>query len=355
MKGLLFRPHRPRKKARQLGLLVGSTRSVISTTREERFTLDILDLDAGETVPARIPLKFFGHGVAVHPKRPWEAALLEKRGPGGCALDLATRRVVRPIVPMDGHAFYGHGTYSIEGDLLFVVETQLESNQGFLSIRDSSTFAVLGILPTYGIAPHDCHLVEGGRTLVITNGGGPFDSPLLPSVTFVDVKSRALLEKHEVLDCNRNVGHVAVAANREFAAVSAPRDDLPAATSLGGVTLRRRGQPWVHMVAPNVVTSRLVGESLSVSIHRASRTVAATHPDADLVTFWKLDAGALAATLELPQPRGVTITLDQRFFAFSYGADARLLFVEIQSFRPVAERTLGAGIFGGAHLYTLSG
>ena len=89
------------------------------------------------------------------------------------------------------------------------------------AIRDF--FAELGAFPTYGMAPHDCHLVEGGRTLVITNGGGPVDSPFLPSVTFVDVASRALLEKHEVLDRNRNMGHVALTDNREFAVVSAPR------------------------------------------------------------------------------------------------------------------------------------
>jgi hypothetical protein len=331
---------------------VGPSRSVAPMTGEERFTLDILDLDAGETMPARIPLDFSGHGLALHPKKPREAVLLGKRGAGGCALDLAARRVVRPIAPMDGHAFYGHGAYSREGDVLFVVETQLESNQGAISIRDSSTFAVLGTFPTYGTAPHDCHLIEGGRTLVITNGGGPVDSPCLPSVTFVDVKSRALLEKHEVLDPNRNTGHVAVAENREFAAVSAPRDGLPAETSLGGVTLRRRGQPWVHLVEPNVVTSRLVGESLSVAIHGPSRTVVATHPDGDLITFWGFDRGELIGSLELPGPRGVTVTLDQQLYAVSYGNDARMLLIQARPIRTLSDRRLAPGMFGGAHLYT---
>jgi uncharacterized protein len=355
MKSLLVRTHRPPKKRRRLGVLMGPTRSLNPTTREERFTLDILDLDAGETVPERIPLEFSGHGIAVHPTRPREAVLLEKRGRGGCAVDLAQRRVVRPIAPMDGHAFYGHGAYSREGDLLFVVETQLGSDQGSVSIRNSRTFAVLGTLPTYGKAPHDCHLVDGGRILVITNGGGPFGSPLLPSVTFIDVKSGALIERHEVLDCNRNAGHVAVAENREFAAVSAPRDGLPAETSLGGVSLRRRGQPWVHMVAPSVVTSRLVGESLSVAIHGPSRTVVATHPDGGLITFWSFDQGGLIGRLELPGPRGVTVTLDQRLYAVSYGTDARLLLIETHPIRVLSDRQLGPGMFGGAHLYTWTG
>jgi uncharacterized protein len=342
-----------RNQHRRLGLLAGCTRCVDANTKKEQFTLDILDLDSGQTAPVRIPLKFFGHGLAVHPKKPWEAAVVEKRGTGGCVLDLRQRCVIQPIVPMDGHAFYGHGAYSREGDELFLVETQLRSNKGSITIRDSSTLAVLGVLPTYGMAPHDCHLEADGRTLVITNGGGPFDSPPLPSVTIVDVRSSALLEKHEVLDHKRNVGHVAVTINREFAAVSAPRDGLPTATSLGGVTLRRQGQSWVHMLAPSVVTSRLVGESLSVAIHGPSRTVAATHPDGGLITFWSFDRCELIERLELPEPRGVTLTLDERFYAVSYGNDARLLLIQASSFQALPTRAYASGMFGGAHLYSL--
>jgi uncharacterized protein len=350
MKSLPKRPPLPPKKRRKLGVLVGATRSV-APTGEERFTLDMLDLDAGETVPARIPIDFFGHGLAIHPKRPREAALLEKRGPGGCALDLAERRVIQPIAPMEGHAFYGHGAYSREGDVLFAVETRLESNEGAVSVRDARTFALLDTFPTFGQAPHDLHLIEDGRTLAITNGGGPVDSPSLPSVTFVDVRTRALLEKHEVLDKTRNTGHVAVTLNREFVVVSAPRDGLPPATSLGGVTLRRRGKPWVHMVQPKVVTSRFLGESLSVVIHGPSRTAAATHPYGDLLTFWSLDRGGLTGRMELSGPRGVTVTLDEQLYAVSYGADARLLLIQARPIRVLPDRQFIPGMFGGSHLY----
>jgi hypothetical protein len=333
-------------------VLVGSTRCVDPTSGAERYTLDLLDLDAGDPQPARIPLDFFGHGLAIHPTRQNEAVLLEKRGRRGSVLDLAAGRVIRPIAPMNGHAFYGHAAYSSGGDALFVVETQLDSHEGAVSIRDSSTFKVLGAFPTYGMAPHDCHLVEAGRTLVITNGGGPVDSPFLPSVTFVDVSSHALLEKHEVLDRSRNSGHVALAEDREFAMVSAPRDGMAGRTSLGGVTLRQRGQPWVHMMSPDAVTSRLFGESLSVAIHGPSRTALATHPDGVLITVWSLESGGLMMRLELPGPRGVTVTLDEECYAVSYGTDARLLLIQARPFQVLSERRLAAGIFGGAHLYT---
>jgi len=355
MNCLSVHPNRLPKKHLRLGVLAGPTRSVAETTGTPQFTLDILDLDACEPMPARIPLPFSGHGLAIHPRSRNQAALLEKRGPGGCLLDLAARRVVRPIVPMDGHSFYGHAAYSREGEVLFVVETHLESNQGAVSIRDSSTFAVMGTFPTYGMAPHDCHLTEDGRTLVISNAGGRIDSPFLPSVTFVDVRSRALLEKHEVLDVRRNTGHVAMAGNGEFAAVSAPREGLSLKASLGGVSLRRRGEPWVHMSAPRELTSRLLGESLSVAIHHPTRTVVATHPDGDRVTFWKLDLAEFAAQLELPGPRGVTLTLDGRFYVVSYGNDGRLLLIQADPLCVLADLRGATGVFAGAHLYTWRG
>jgi hypothetical protein len=336
-------------------VLLGATRALAQRGAEERFTLDLLNLDAVEIAPTRIRLAFPGDGLAVHPGKPREAVVFEKRGAGGCAVNLEERRVIRSIEPMAGHAFYGHCAYSRTGDVLFVVETQLESREGAVSIRDSATFAVLGTLPTYGIAPHDCHLIEGGETLVVTNGGGPIDSPDVPSVTFVDVATRALLEKHELRVGHLNMGHVAVTEGREFAAVSAPREGLAAKRSLGGVTLRRRGERPAPMNAPKAVTSRLVGESLSVAIRPASRTVVATHPDANLVTFWSLDGDRLVTTLELGQPRGVTLTLDERFFALSYGVDGRLLIIEAEQLRELTDRRLGAGILGGAHIYSWSG
>jgi hypothetical protein len=340
---------------RRLGVLIGVTRAVAAGGGQEQLTLDLLDLDAGEASAQRIPLTFPGHGFDVNPRRPREAVLLEKRGCGGCLIDLRERSVVRAIRPMAGHVFYGHCAYAGGGDLLHVVESDVQSGAGIISIRDAETFAVMGTCPTYGVSPHDCHLVESGRTLVITNGGGPTGSAHAASVTFVDVASRKLLEKYEMPARHLNAGHVAVTEDREFAVVSAPREGPPQNVPCGGVTLRRRGDRPVCMDAPFEITSRLIGEALSVAIDPVSRTAVATHPDAGLVTFWSLEAGSLVTTLDLPQPRGVTMTSDRQFFALSHGADARLLFVEARSLCAVVGRRHGAGIFGGAHLYTWTG
>lgn len=336
----------------RLGTLVGGTRYADPATQAIRYCLDLLDLDSGAAEPARIPLDFLAHGFTAHPARP-EAVLLEKRGAGGAYVDLARREVLRRVAPLPGHHFYGHGAFSRDAGALFAVETELASNEGVISVRDPSSFAVVDTFPTFGEAPHDCLLIEEGRTLAVTNGGGPLGTGGTPCVTFVDVASRRLLEKLEVSDPHINAGHLAVTRDRACVVLSAPRDGLPE-TALGGVSVRRKGGPLRYATQPEAATRRMVGESLSVCIHEGTRTALATHPYGGLITFWNLDTGALFGALDLPHARGVTLTLDQRYFAVSFGPAASLLLIEASPLRPVMERDPGTRRFSGSHIYAWS-
>ncbi|NUP07726.1 MAG: DUF1513 domain-containing protein [Polyangiaceae bacterium] len=340
----------------KLGVVVGPTRYMEPSTGIVRHTLDMVDLDAapvgGKRTTERISLDFFAHGFALDPSKPHRAALFEKRGPGAGYVDLVDRTVLAPIAPLAGHAFYGHGAYSKSGDQLFAVEMNLESRDGVLTVRDPSTFEVRDRFPTYGAAPHDCHLVEDGAVLAVTNGGGPDGDPRTPSVAYVDVATRALIERFEVDDPAINAGHVAPMTARAFALVSAPRDGLPETTSLGGVSLRRRGSRLEKRRAPLEVTNRFIGESLSVCAHEPSRTVFATHPYGNVATLWSMDTGAILAAVDIESPRGVTLTLDGRYFAVSAGAKAALLLFEASPFRLARDNDSTLGRFGGSHVYT---
>src|SRR6185503_12130011 len=86
----------------RLGVIIGGTRYTERDSDEAKFCLDLFDLERGADTPERIRLDFLAHGFAVHPKRPHEAALLEKKGPGGCYVDLVSRRVLSPILPLSG-------------------------------------------------------------------------------------------------------------------------------------------------------------------------------------------------------------------------------------------------------------
>src|SRR5438128_1796465 len=85
-----------------------------------------------------------------------------------------------------------------------------------------------------------------------------------PGGAFVDVAAKKLLEKHEVDEPRINTGHIAMMDGRAFAVVSAPRDGLPAESSVGGVSLRPLGGAMRYAREPKQVVARMLGESLSV-------------------------------------------------------------------------------------------
>jgi hypothetical protein len=339
--------------ARRRGTVLGHGRFLDKDTGRTTHLLALFDLDQAST--RTVPMDFFGHGFAPDPTAARRGVVFEKKGPGCCEVDLVGGRVVRPIATADGRAFYGHGAFSRDGALLFATENRLDTKEGLIAVRDGRTFRELGQFPTYGKSPHDCHLVDEGRTLVITNGGGRLeDTSALgaPSVTFVEVSSARLLEKLTFDTPRINAGHLALSAGRDLAAISAPREGLPT-TDLGGITLRSGRGPFRTLAEPPDVVSRMVGETLSLCIDDRTSVVGATNPDGNLVTFWDLGSGRYVKHLDLPAPRGLTKTLDGEYFVLSYGRDSgTLTFVSPTTLEPVSLGRVERAPVSGSHLFT---
>jgi len=344
-------PSCARRVGGRKGTLLGPGRFVNTDTGQLTFVLCLFDLDADGT--RTVPMDFFGHGVAQHPREPWRAAIFEKKGPGCCEVDLRKGQVTRPITTPKHRAFYGHGAFSRDGAVLFATENDLGTGDGLICVRDANTFAEIGFFPTFGKSPHDCHLVDDGRTLVVTNGGGLLgdeSADAAPSVTFVDARSTKLLERLTFDTPRINAGHLALSKGRDLVAISAPRDGLPK-TERGGVTIRTGNSAFVTMTQPEEVVSRMVGESLSLCMVEERSVVGVTNPDGNIVTFWNMAEKRFLKKLDLPAPRGLTRTLDGAFLALSYGAGAvTLLFPD--TLEPARPRVLQSEL-SGSHLFTL--
>jgi hypothetical protein len=341
------RPAAPKKK----GTIVGPGRFVDTRTGQMSFVLCLFDLDSGSS--RTVDMTFFGHGLALHPSEPWRAFMFEKKGPGACELDLRAGRVVRPVTTQEGRAFYGHGAFSRDARLVYATENELDTRDGLIAVRDASSLEELGRFPTYGKSPHDCRLVDEGRTLAITNGGGAIDEDAPPSVTFVDVRSEKL-EERLVFDTPRiNAGHLALTRGRDLVAISAPRDGLPP-TATGGVTMRVGSGPFVTMSEPRDVVERMVGESLSLCIEERTGVVGVTNPDGNVVTFWDLAERRFVKKLDLPAPRGIALTLDGEHLVVSYGAGT-LTLVDPVRLAPVPEGRVAKSLLSGSHIVTWNG
>src|SRR5690606_32664562 len=150
-----------------------------------------------------------------------------------------------------------------------------------------------------------------------------------------------------------NAGHLAISAAGDVAVVSAPRDGLPnPSQQLGAVTLVPKGKPPHTVTRPSSVVSRMLGETLSVAIHDG--VVVATHPEGDMVSMWQMDGALLGKLDELPEPRGVTLTLDEQYFVLSHrtGRNVGITLVPTATRVPQAEGRVDPSFTSGSHLFT---
>jgi hypothetical protein len=335
--------------ARKRGLIVGPGRFLHTDTGKMSYVLCLFDLDASRS--RTVDMEFFGHGFAPHPIETARAVIFEKKGPGCCEVDLLAARVTRPITTPPSRAFYGHGAFSRDGAVLFATENRLETKDGLISVRDAKSYKELAEFPTYGKSPHDCHLIDEGKTLVITNGGGPVeDEAGRPSVTFVETASNKLLERLVIENPLLNAGHLALTRNRDLVAVSAPRDGLPK-TARGGVTMRSGQGRFATVSKPEEILARMIGESLSVCIDEPSSVVAVTNPDGNIVTFWDLKSEGFVKKLDLTTPRGLTKTLDGEQMVLSYGTGT-LAFIDPKRLETTPVPGFAPAPVTGSHLFT---
>jgi len=359
-----FSPAMPRQSAGplqqsanpQLGLIIGPG-TVLKPDGSPFYFLSIIDLDATSGLDYalhRVPLSFFGHGVVPDPAHPERAAVFQKKGKGACEVDLVAGEVLRPIETASNRRFYGHGAFSRDASLLYATETIVEGDfDGLIAVRDARTHEYLGEFPTYGSSPHDCVLIDDGRVLAITNGGGPRGG-VAPSVTYVDVETQKLVEKLEFSTPDINAGHLSVSSAGDLAVISAQREGLKPYENTGGVTLRPRGGDFTTVASPSDVVERMFGETLSLCIDERRRIVAATTPIANLVTFWNLETGELVRHYAAHNPRGINLSLDGRFFVLSYEKPPQLSLLSTETLEHVGGADLINTGMSGSHIVSYS-
>jgi uncharacterized protein len=264
--------------------------------------------------------------------------VFEKKGPGCCELDLRAGRITRRITTKKERQFYGHGVFSKDGKRLFCTEAVVgdASYKGVIAVRDGGTYALLGTLDSHGHAPHDLHMIDDGKTLVVTNGGGTFASGQAPSVVWLDWQADKLVRRRELNSPKVNAGHLAVGEGNALTVVSAPRTgmDKTAPTFVGGVSFLTNDK--LH-TSSHQVAKELRGEVLSVAIDPTTGIAATTCPDGGKLLFWDAATGGLLASRDLAHARGVALTLDGQWFAVTHGKDALVTMFGTRSLKPATK------------------
>ncbi|NRB02453.1 MAG: DUF1513 domain-containing protein [Rhodobacteraceae bacterium] len=118
------------------------------------------------------PLPARGHAAAAHPHLAQAVAFARRPGTFAIVLDCVTGTEMTRLTAPQGRHFYGHGTFSADGDLLFTTENAYDSARGMIGVWDvRAGYTRVAEFSSGGIGPHDIKLMPDGDSLVVANGG----------------------------------------------------------------------------------------------------------------------------------------------------------------------------------------
>lgn len=342
------------------GALMCGGSQINAETNEERFVFTQLSIDQtikdkGAKQRLITDIGFLAHGVIKNPNANHKILVFEKKGEGGAEIDLKDNKLTTRIKPSKGCAFYGHGAYSADGKLVYATEYDEQTYVGKMTVRDADDFSVVGEFPTHGEWPHDCQFIDEGKTVAVTNGGGNIEGGAVPNVSYIEVSTGELIEKIEFNSELINAGHLIISPNGDLGVGHAMREGLDTREAMGALSLRPKDGKFKTMVTPAAVTGAMKGETLSLCLNTAKKTIAATNPYGrpnGIVTFWNYETQKYVSSLEIEQPRGVAMTLDGSYWIVTFGKETPgVALVSADTNKLGEEPIMFAASSQGSHVY----
>lgn len=181
----------------------------VTAARLADGSFGILLLGADGAIVREVPLSARGHDIAVD--RASGRVVVFARRPGAFAVSFKLNEAAPPLVftPGEGRHYFGHGSFSLDGRLLYASENDIATGLGVIGVYDVARgFKKIGEHSTFGMGPHEIMLLADGKTIAAGNGG--LDTTpdagrenlnvdtMQPSLTFIDAESGKLLAKHEM-------------------------------------------------------------------------------------------------------------------------------------------------------------
>ncbi|EKV29479.1 putative exported protein [Caenispirillum salinarum AK4] len=287
---------------------------------------------ADGTVVMDIAVPDRAHGCTLHPDGDTVAVFARRPGRFVVIASVAENRVLRTIDSVPGRHFYGHGTFSADGGLLYVTENAYdEEAAGIIGVYDATDgFRRIGEMNSGGIGPHDMRLMPDGRTLVVANGGIRTHPDMArvklnldtmdPSLTYLDASDGRVLEQArqpEALNLN-SMRHLAVTPQGRVLCVQqwqGPADRTPPL-----VAMHERGADLSLLAAPDAVQGRMRNYCGSATVDPSGSIAAVSAPRGGLVTFWDLEAKGFLGSTDVADGCGVAPAPKGAGFVITSGA-----------------------------------
>ena len=286
-------------------------------------------LGSDGSITFEVPLPARGHAAAAHPKAPEAVAFARRPGTYAVVLDCSNGSAKAQLRAPAGRHFYGHGTFSPTGELLFTSENDYENGHGVVGVWDARNgYNRLGEFWSGGTGPHDIKLMLDGKTLVVANGGiethpetgrTKLNIPTMRSnLSYLSLDGS--LSEQVVLEENlrkNSIRHLAVSSGGQVAfAMQWQGDETEYPPVLG---THRRGEEAHLSVAPIDANRAMRGYAGSVAISSDSKTAAITSPRGGVLQLFDMASITFKQMVSIEDVCGIAPAQDDFFVTSGLG------------------------------------
>jgi hypothetical protein len=260
-------------------------------------TIIAIDVETGDVTP--IPIPIYGHIVNQNPSKRQHLVSFEKWGRQGVLVDMKDRKVLAQIESSPSNIFFGHCAFNSAGSIMLTTEDNPYQPHGKLVIRDALTLKAIESLDSFGANPHECRSPDGGKTVMVVNGGYPGADP---DLSWVDLQSGKLQNQINLRSVGVTYSHGDISSDN-WVCVSGlririqPLSDLIVFISPYGEVLRP--------VFPKDIARRMKGEALSIAFLDNTPLVAVTLPLSNMMLVINYKTQTLVEAIPLKEPHGV--------------------------------------------------
>lgn len=277
-----------------------------------------------------VPLPARAHAPLIHPSHGVIAIVARRPGFFIDIINVSTGQRLNRIEPLAEHHFYGHGLFSSDGRLLITQENHYPSGGGKIFVREWQTGKVVHEWSSYGIGPHESHLLND-EVLVVANGGlktHPDNDrrilnldDMMPNIAFISLKDGTLIHRIEHKDTHHqlSIRHLAVNDKQQVAfgcQHNGPAwEDMP----LVGVLLQNEEASVHYLPMPEAIRQEFKQYCGSVCFDASGEILAVSSPRGGLVAYWHLPSLSFLASEHYRDVCGLTSTKNRHEFYLTTG------------------------------------
>ncbi len=290
-----------------------------------------------------IPLTERGHAFACHPHILNQAIIVARRpGRSLTLVDIDVGKVITRISSKPNRHFYGHCSYSPDGQYLLTTENDYENGYGVVSIRDSQNLVMIDEIPSFGIGPHDLQLMPDHETIVVANGGiltHPDTgrrklnlNEMKPSLAYIDLADGGLIDQYYLADPKLSIRHIDVNHLGDVGIATQDQAEYQSdanQTSLIAIHKNKDRQPDL-IPLPKEITLTLNQYTADFCFEPNHDTALVSSPRGNRILIFDTKNQTLKEYYHVNQPSAVALSRDKNYYVVST-ANGEIIFIDTKT------------------------